>query len=205
MRKVNSISTILTIVLLLSSFASAQADSVTAGTAPDSALYQLDIMAEEVRIFFIFDPLKKADARLEQSDERLAEVNVMLEAKKDGLASAALARHDASLIKARDEFGRAKVRGEIEELDQTLKVEEKIRKRNEVLQSIIDRFKDDDNPNNDNALKGLQNALDQSKNFEGSVGEKVIQVKERSIERKVLNEDEAKLRVENIRKKGKSG
>lgn len=166
-----------------------------AGTLPDSALYQLDLFVEEARIFLIFDPLAKAKARIEQSRERLSEARTLIKKDKQGLASVALDKHNVALGKARGHLKEAKVKGDENDLDESAKVEEELSRREQVLQDIIKRFETDDNKNNDNALKGLRNALDKSKETREDVKVRVESVRKVGVEGKILSVEQVNKRL----------
>jgi sugar-specific transcriptional regulator TrmB len=52
---------------------------VRPGILPDSAIYFLDRFSEEVRYFFTFGKVNKADYKIRQAEERLAELKIVYE------------------------------------------------------------------------------------------------------------------------------
>ena len=80
--------------MLLASFVTAQEETVDAGVTPDSMLYGLDKAMERLRLAATFGNSKNAEVHLQHAEERMAELQEMIEEKKT--------KHVEKLTQARD-------------------------------------------------------------------------------------------------------
>ena len=84
-----AISLLITLVFLLSlgtGVLAQETELPDPGMTPDSPFYFLEIIAEEIGTFFTFGDLKKAERHAALAEERLAEVQAVIEKGKSELA-----------------------------------------------------------------------------------------------------------------------
>jgi len=163
------IKTILLIMILLAMpIAIAQEEELLArqaGMTPDNLFYGISVALE--RLSLVFKAGKnKALARVELVNERLAEAKLMADKGKDIETQKALIEHQKDLESLEEDT--KELRDE-----EKSGIEEKTRESKIVLEGIIDRIKKDQNPNNDNALQGLQRALDNQDKKLSSIRESI--------------------------------
>lgn len=89
---------VLVALLLATAPVAAQASAqANAGVTPDSALYGLEIALENARTALTFNADAKAKANIDQADERLAEIEAMIEANNSAAAQRAASRYEANV------------------------------------------------------------------------------------------------------------
>ena len=128
-------------VCLLSLGVIAVEESVDAGITPDSFLWGLERVVEKIQLAFTFDIAKKAELRLKIANERLAEVEVMIEENK---------------LEAKEKAEKARVE-EIKELEK-LEIENKSNVQ-EMLQKHITKLEEVKEKVPEEAKKGLETAI----------------------------------------------
>ncbi|NQU98645.1 hypothetical protein HQ533_04205 [Candidatus Woesearchaeota archaeon] len=107
---------------------------------PDSPLYGLKRVAEDVRLAFTLDKKKKAEKGLELADKRLAEIQLMTNQGKTKGLEKAQAAHKRALERVRKDIEIIKkVQGEPEEeLKTVVELEKKIRKHEDRVLRLGD-------------------------------------------------------------------
>ena len=75
-------------------------DDVDAGIAPDNPFYGLDVAIDRLALALTFGSEAKSEKALDIARERLAEVKLMLEQRKDQLAEKAAVEHDSFIEEA---------------------------------------------------------------------------------------------------------
>lgn len=163
-----TIFSILVIALLCLSLTVAVVDSETlrtAGWRPGHPLYFLDKIFDNMGLSGEERGINAALAHLQVSDERVAEAKVLAEAQaKPELISEATTDAEKKAAKAETILTTTISPGDVGTNAETYgEIRTRLSQRNVVLQSIIARLQTDDNPNNDRAIQGLQNALNHNK------------------------------------------
>lgn len=130
---------------------------------PGDGLYGLDRAIERVQLAFAFRPETKANLRLQLAEERLAELSQLEPEEADRYTAQLRDEYETELEEAEQE-------GEnIEDIQERRRFQERARERTqhhvEVLEAVRERIMNDDNPNNDNALNGLNRALENAQRF----------------------------------------
>lgn len=137
-------------VLLLTTAVVAQG----AGTTPDSIFYGLDRALEQVRLAFTRNLEKRVDVNLGHAEERLAELQEMLDKGKTKYSEKLLESRQKSLDNAQEEVEKAKEEGkDVEVL--AAKIEEMHAKHIIVLQGLLDKVPEQ-------ARSGIENAIEKS-------------------------------------------
>ena len=70
------------LTILLSTFSIAQEEELTAGTLPDSPLYNLDLVFERLSLFFTPNQYDKIINKIEFAYERISEYKLMVDKNK---------------------------------------------------------------------------------------------------------------------------
>jgi hypothetical protein len=103
------------LLLLVAVFSSAQQSeklSVQAGTIPGNLFYGLDRAAESIQLAMTRDHIKKAELHLEHAEERLAEMNQMIEKNKFKHVEKLAKEQEDALTDAEAEIAKAEANGE---------------------------------------------------------------------------------------------
>jgi len=101
--------------------------------------------------------------RIETSNQRIAQAAILLDQGNLDLALEQLKDADAKDMQAALYYNNPRFNDQLENPSMTIQIANLTNHRNQVLQDVINRIRDDGNPNNDNAITGLQNALDHTK------------------------------------------
>jgi hypothetical protein len=139
---------LLMIMLLLISLPliAAQDDGVEfeeeAGVAPDSALYGLDKAMERLSLALTFEKVKKTEKRLRHAEERLLEVQKMIEKGKAKHADKAQADHDELLEEVSEEIEGLDSDGSSEKAEEALEKVAKLRLKTQSHYEKVSAIKD---------------------------------------------------------------
>ncbi len=82
---------------------------VRPGLLPDSALYFLDGWSEEVRYFFTFGKINKANYRVHQAQERLSELRALYEKDVSDYTNYLLGKYQEEILAAQVLYGEMKI------------------------------------------------------------------------------------------------
>jgi hypothetical protein len=137
-------------ILLLAAAVMAQG----AGTTPDSILYGLDRAMESIKLAFTRNNEKRADLHLQNAEERLAEIQQMVQEKKTKYVDMLEEDREASIAEAQQEITKAAAKGQDTEA-LSAQVAEMTSKHLEILQSLLDKVPEE-------SKVGIQNAIDKS-------------------------------------------
>ncbi|WDC84567.1 DUF5667 domain-containing protein [Caloramator sp. mosi_1] len=93
-----------TALLLMFNITIAKADvqGVDAGITPDSILYPVDKLIDEVKISLTFDEEKKAEVTADVAEERLVEAQVMAEEGKEELVKTTVEEYQNKMNDAQE-------------------------------------------------------------------------------------------------------
>lgn len=133
------------------------------GMLPDSPLYFLERAAERMSIFFTFNNKAKAERLLRQSEERLAEIEVLLQREKVEKVKETAEHYQERVDEALERAGRARERNE-ENIDDVFeRIAENAARHQEILGDVYDRVPEDAKDAIERALEmsaqGYENAL----------------------------------------------
>jgi len=109
------------------------------GITPDSFIYGLDKLAENIKIVITFDSVEKAKLFLELAEERLAESKDMMDVDKLELAEQAINDYKEALNKATATADTALEDGE-EVSEVTKEIQETTMTREEIVENILDQL-----------------------------------------------------------------
>lgn len=153
-------------LLILTTFASAQTStaesellSLTGSIRPDSVLYGLDIALTDLQISFTTNKAAKAQLLVDVANERLAEKTLMRLQGKNKESDEAERDEVKKNIEAEQVLASATPEELKRDVDKYDLVRVKLEQRTVVLNRVIEKIQNDDNPSNDGAIEGLQNAL----------------------------------------------
>ncbi len=153
-------------VVLCSMFVYAE-DTVDAGTTPDSMFYGLDTFGEGFHLGVTFNSLKQAQLELKYADERMAEMEKMIEKNKTKYIEKLEQKRERLLLRAGEDINKSIALGKnVTEL--ALHLTEMHAKHIAVLQRVLLKVPE-------SARKGIENALsksNQSKAVESVIKEK---------------------------------
>ena len=133
-------------VSLMGSFVLAADDvlDVDAGVAPDSALYVLDTLADDVNLALTFNDADKAELAVEIAEERLAETEVMIEIGDADAADEAQVEHDESIADAEKALEEIDSDGSVENSEEAVaeieSVRERVRNHAEKVEAVKNRI-----------------------------------------------------------------
>ena len=85
---------------------------VQPGILPDSGIYWLDLLGEEVRYLFTFGKIKKAEYKIEIAEERLSELRALYEKGVTDKTDALLKKYEKEIIKSQELFSVVKINSE---------------------------------------------------------------------------------------------
>lgn len=111
-------------------------EEVDPGVTPDSPVWGLERAMEKISLAFTFDKAEKARKRLENANERLAEVDAMIKAKKMEAAEKAEKAHDEELDAVAEDLEELEDGGTDEELKDAIEIETLIKGHQVALQNI---------------------------------------------------------------------
>lgn len=109
---------------------------------PDSPLYPLDIAIKRLTLLLTFDPAAKADRGLSIAQERLAEVQAMLEAGKVDAAQRAAAEHAAMMKVVQDESTKVRRDNVTQEMREKLSLEKKLLEHQALIKQLRERMQE---------------------------------------------------------------
>lgn len=173
-------------------------DLPSPGITPDSFLYFLDTLGEEISLTLTFSAEKKIHKALQYADEKLAEVIAMAEKKKIKALERANKKYQKYLALANKKVEKIKDEGKnIEEL--VTLITEKILKHQEILSEVFEKVPEQ-------AQQGIKNAIEASqKGSETAIGavsgEKKAELEQKSEEVKKRVQE----KIKEIEEKGKPG
>lgn len=132
------------------------------GLLPTNPFYFFKTWFEEVRTFFILDPVKKVERYKELAEKRLAEAKALIEKGKDELAQKILTKYQKHLDKALVQAKKAEEKGrDVQEVLE--RVSEATLKHQQVLLRIYEKVPEEARAGIERAIeaskKGYQNAL----------------------------------------------
>ncbi|MFC1663700.1 DUF5667 domain-containing protein [Patescibacteria group bacterium] len=197
---------------LLISFNFVQAQEIELpdpGLTPDSPLYFLETIIEEIGTFFTFGDLKKAERHAALAAERLAEAQVIAGKGKPELTEKTLARYEMQLQNSMARAEKAQAKGENTE-EVMAKVGQATSNHLEVLAEVYEKVPEQAKPAIENAMKAsvkghekavealrAQNALGEVPE-EVSLSEKVPQEVRERIQTRVQQELEIEKVLEGV-------
>lgn len=130
------------------------------GLTPDSPLYFLDTLGENVGLALARSPENKAKKAFSHAEEKLAEAKNMAEKGKAKAAEKATKKHDEYTEEATENLGKAKALGrDVEAL--AAHIAEKTLKHQAVLARVYDKLVA---KGNENAAAAVQRAMEKSMN-----------------------------------------
>jgi len=112
MKKISLIVVSLVLVGFVGNVLAQEIELPDPGLTPDSAFYFLERITEGIGTFFTFGDLKKAERYAELANERIAEVQAVVEKGKIEAAEKALKRYEYQLAEALARAERARIKGE---------------------------------------------------------------------------------------------
>ncbi len=142
------------------------------GITPDNFLYGLDVFFDNVRLALTLDETAKAKLGLEIAQERLAEIKIMVEAKKFSFAQSAEKEHSNILLTVRFSASAISKANSTQEIEDEIKIEKGIEEHEknigEVQQEIEVKTKTKINITTDQETL-LGSIFDSLKNVTGKV------------------------------------
>ena len=129
------------LVMVLSNVHIAFAQVQEPGITPDSPLWGFDVFFDQVSLFFAFDATSKAKLSIKIADERLAEVKVMIENKKNDEAESARREHGNFLNVAKDSIRALSRTNSTEELEDEIEVERKLLEHENEVEEVTSELK----------------------------------------------------------------
>src|SRR3990167_3264108 len=136
------------LTILLSTFSIAQEEELTAGTLPDSPLYNLDLVFERLSLFFTPNQYDKIIKKIEFADERISEYKLMVDKNKPDYANVAKSNH----VNLLDEIEKDKTN-----LTEKQNVDLSVRLQKHIL--VLERVRE---KVPESAKAGLTNAIEKS-------------------------------------------
>jgi hypothetical protein len=117
----NKIITAFIVVFLLMplvSLAASQEFFVKPGLLPDSSLYVLDVWSEELRYFFTFGKVNKAEYKIRVAEERLSELKALYEKGVSDYTEYLLNKYQEEILQAQELYAQVKLNSaeKVEEL-----------------------------------------------------------------------------------------
>lgn len=141
---------VILILILLATTVAAQ----EVGTTPDSIFYGLDRAMESIKLAFTRNPEKRASVHLAHAEERIAELQEMIQKNKTKYTQKLLQDRENSLTKAQEEIQKVEQKGkDVSEL--AAKVEEVTSKHLAILTSLLEKVPEQ-------AREHIQNAIEKS-------------------------------------------
>jgi len=176
--------------------AHAQTNLPNAGMLPDSPFYFLERLSEGVATFFTFDNKAKAERIFNQSEERLAEVEALIEKGKSEKAQEIVERYQERVSKAIEKAELAKKDGDKSVDDVLERIAKATTRHQEVLGDVYDKAPEA-------AKEAIEHALEVSSKGYDTVLRAVSKERmEEVLERVKAEVEEGKDRLEMLRKQG---
>ena len=145
---------IIMLILLTTSVFAQEEGMKKSGITPDSPLYGLDRAMESLRLALTFNSEKEANLHLEYAEERLAEIQKMIEENKAQYVTKLELARQKSLNKSNEYMEKAKEKGrDVSEL--ALKVQEATSKHLAILDGLLEKVPEQ-------AREHIQNAIERS-------------------------------------------
>jgi len=117
---------------------------VDAGVTPDSALYALDTLADDINLALTFNDADKTELAVEIAEERLAETEVMIEIGDADAADEAQVEHDESIADAEKALEEIDSDGSVENSEEAVaeieSVRESVRNHAEKVEAVKNRI-----------------------------------------------------------------
>ncbi len=126
------------------------------GLLPDSPFYFLENWSESIGTFFTFNDAAKAERFLNLAEERLAEINALIDKGRPDVAEKAVEKHQEQLNQALTKAEKAKEKGL--DTDEVLaKVSEVTLKHQEILADVYEKVPEQAQPAIERAMQaGMQ-------------------------------------------------
>ena len=156
---------LVSVLLLVPVFASA---AVSPGIKPGSIFYFFDTAAENIVLFFTFNPENKAKKALEYADERLAEAEASAEEKNSDAVKAAITNYESNIALASEESKQVKDKRKAEELFTS--ITDNALKQQEVLSAVLIKAPDE-------AKEAITKAIEVSKKGQEEAAKQVAELK----------------------------
>ena len=125
---------ILTSILLLATLAFAHEELPPAGTTPDSPFYGLEIAFERLQLAITAGKAAKAEKGLEFAEERLAEVNAMIEQNK--LEAAEKAKNEHARLITRVKIETEGLEDDEDAVEKVIRIEKRIVQNQILIQDV---------------------------------------------------------------------
>ncbi|NQV93339.1 hypothetical protein HQ403_02470 [Candidatus Kaiserbacteria bacterium] len=184
-------------IFLFAGVVQAQTEDIlpNAGMLPDSPFYFLERLTEGVTIFFTFGDKAKAERLFKQSEERLAEVQALVNKDKSEKAEKIIERYQEKIAKAIERAKRAREKNE--DVDDILEhIAEATSRHQEVLGDVYKKAPED-------AKEAIKHALEMSSKGYDSVLQAISEDRiEEVLKRVKVSVEEAKERLESLRERG---
>jgi len=113
-------------------------EEVSIGILPDSPFYFFKTLSEDIRTFFTFDALAKAERYAELAQLRIAEMQAMAEQNREKNMEKALERYQSQLEKSAQNLVKAQERNREQEKEKINQLSEKIAQRIEKYSALLD-------------------------------------------------------------------
>ena len=126
----------LAFLVSLSPFAVAQADTVPAGTTPDSFLYGLDVALDQIKLLLTFDNAEQARVGLSIARERLSEVREMALQNKVEAMKRGQAEHRNSLAAVRASVSDLSRINSTQEITEEIEIEKELEEHDEEVETV---------------------------------------------------------------------
>tara|TARA_Y100000310_G_scaffold339911_1_gene434080 strand:- start:4343 stop:5548 length:1206 start_codon:yes stop_codon:yes gene_type:complete len=159
---------ILTVFLLFTITVSAQEDidATDEGIAPDSPLYFLDTALDRINLALTFSKESRAKLEVRLSEERLREVNLMIQKNKLEVAKKVQIAHSNRLLKARErikDLDTTTDEDTIAELETELEDQELLVEDAETASLTLPEFKAEDRIKREEIIKELRKSSEETK------------------------------------------
>ena len=161
-------------------------EEVSKGITPDSFLYILDKLAENIKITITFDSVKKAKLFLAIAQERLGESNSMIIRSKNDLAEKALKEYQITLDNAINTTNEALENGE-KVSDITKEIEDATLSHKEIIEKILVKLNNEIKDTVKEELENIYTKAEVTKDVVSlveEVDEKNGEIQEKEIEEK---------------------
>src|SRR3989338_4686963 len=117
-----------------------RAQDENAGVTPDSPLWGLDIAIERLELFLAGGDTEKVKVGLKHANERLLEVNIMIEKNKLDDAEEAKVKHEEKLREVKEKI--KKINGDDEwAIENEVEIEREVEKQEQEIEELKSRIK----------------------------------------------------------------
>jgi len=138
-----------------------------AGVTPDNGfMWGMERAMESVSLGFTFNKTKKAQKSLEYANERVAEAQKMAEENKSEASEKAMKNWEKNMNSVEQIRKRLQEKNKSQEAEN---ITNGLKNAEMTLERVRNRIMNDDNPNNDNALQGLDKALGNVRKSMGNI------------------------------------